>query len=442
MKRTVISILLIFSLTFAVLMTSANSVYAASSGISLSTGSPEIGSTLTVTFTITGDSLGSAKGSLDYNTGALEYIADSGTTSCGELGEIDANSFGGIVPNGTSAMSFTWSFKVLNNPGEYSISAHISELYDLNYAMVSCNDSSVLIDIVGRQPGPSGPSPGGSGGNDDPDTPAYSSNACLASLSVSSGALEPAFARDIFEYTVHAAKDETSFTISAEPEDGNASVSVDGSTELTEDRTTRTVTVTAEDGTQLSYSITVIRDGKPGKDKDSDKISIGGRTYTAVKSIDADRAPEAFDNAEIEYNNMKLPALKSRDGKLLITQLLEEGADEPSWFRYDSSTGSFLPVSVVEVAGRRYLKIASGLDMLYGAKGRTGGYYIQDPSSGELTFISFEQSDDKKPAANKAAQDDNAGEKYILYGVSGLSVLLLFIVVTQQILIRQRHRRV
>ena len=94
----------------------------------------------------------------------------------------------------------------------------------------------------------------------------------LSSLALSAGTLSPAFAVDTTTYTATVANDVATVTVTAEASSDYATVVVtpaeddDSATEgvevaLVEGANTITVTVTAEDGTTKTYTITVTREG-------------------------------------------------------------------------------------------------------------------------------------------------------------------------------------
>ena len=91
-----------------------------------------------------------------------------------------------------------------------------------------------------------------------------SSNAALGSLYVEGYDLSPAFDADVKQYYVWLPYERETVSIYAEAEDGLASVSV-GSDYVLEPgrRTDIPVTVTAEDGTERVYIVTVVRAPSP-----------------------------------------------------------------------------------------------------------------------------------------------------------------------------------
>lgn len=87
-----------------------------------------------------------------------------------------------------------------------------------------------------------------------------SANSLLKSLSVSAGALSPAFSSDVYDYRVVLASDQTELSVSAEAQSKQAKVEVTGAGQIADGGAVITVKVTAGDGTAVSeYQITVER---------------------------------------------------------------------------------------------------------------------------------------------------------------------------------------
>ena len=131
-----------------------------------------------------------------------------------------------------------------------------------------------------------------------------SSNNYLSSLSIGTGTLSPEFYRETFEYTVEFGEDInlyelTSLEISAQAEDSRAKVSGAGTIELVEGENTININVTAENGSVRTYTVKVV---KPAKVEQS-ALRLAGVVINGVKengefqSIEFSLEPETF-----EYN--------------------------------------------------------------------------------------------------------------------------------------------
>ena len=90
-----------------------------------------------------------------------------------------------------------------------------------------------------------------------------SSNCYLRSIEPSQGRLEPAFNKEILNYTVHVGYDITICYMYTELEDRTARSELSGNEFLSVGDNVRTITVTAEDGTVRRYTVNVIRAQAP-----------------------------------------------------------------------------------------------------------------------------------------------------------------------------------
>ncbi|MBN1648104.1 MAG: BspA family leucine-rich repeat surface protein [Spirochaetales bacterium] len=93
--------------------------------------------------------------------------------------------------------------------------------------------------------------------------PEISSNADLASIAVSAGALTPEFSPDVLAYSVAVPQERDSITVTGYPSDRNATVSDNNgkSLSLADGMVETALIVTAEDGTQKTYEIAAYRLG-------------------------------------------------------------------------------------------------------------------------------------------------------------------------------------
>jgi hypothetical protein len=95
---------------------------------------------------------------------------------------------------------------------------------------------------------------------------ALSNNSYLSSLSISGVTLSPAFSYNVESYTASVPNNITSITVSYTLQDGGATVTVSGNTNLQVGANTVTITVTAEDGTTRTYTIIVTRNTATGNE--------------------------------------------------------------------------------------------------------------------------------------------------------------------------------
>jgi len=132
---------------------------------------------------------------------------------------------------------------------------------------------------------------------------AASTNANLSALTISSGSLSPAFAADSANYTAAVSNSVTSILVSATVSDPTASVTVNGSGNLSNPinlnvgDNTITVLVTAQDGTTTkTYTVTVTR-AALSTNANLSALTISGGSLTPVFSSNTTTYAANVDNA-------------------------------------------------------------------------------------------------------------------------------------------------
>lgn len=107
-----------------------------------------------------------------------------------------------------------------------------------------------------------------------------SSNNDLSSLEVEGYDLDPAFDKDETSYSITVPSDVDSITVNADAEDDNATVEITGADNLQPGENTVTVKVTAENGDEKEYTITVT---KEEEQEDDEKIT--SQVYTIADGM-------------------------------------------------------------------------------------------------------------------------------------------------------------
>lgn len=130
------------------------------------------------------------------------------------------------------------------------------EVMDSNKAIVSVNTPSKTITI----------------------TPPPSTNANLASLSVSNGSIS--FNKDTTSYSVKVGNDVTSINVSASAEDSGAKVSGTGTKSLNYGDNKISIVVTAPSGDKKTYTITVTREDTRSKNNNLSSIKLSTGTLS------------------------------------------------------------------------------------------------------------------------------------------------------------------
>lgn len=223
----------------------ADEAYAATASVSVSpsAGSVEIGQSFSVTISMAASegTAGSFDADLSYNANLFEFTG--GQDASGGNGSVKISTYdrsGGTATSLSVTLQFT--------------------------AKASGTGSFQLTTFEGYA-GNGDALPGGSGAAGSVTVnPPYvaSSNNALASLTVGAGSLTPAFSPDVQNYTVNLTEHQSSLAINATPADGKAKVtSVTGNNPLQAGANTIKIVVTAENGENRVYTITVNNPAPP-----------------------------------------------------------------------------------------------------------------------------------------------------------------------------------
>lgn len=209
--------------------------FAANARIAFSDPSTQVGQEVSVTMKFSstdGQLLGDTKVTLDYDASMLEYISGSDNVS-GGTGKLVVRG-----ASGTTEVASDLRFRALK-AGSATITVSDWEGYD--------NNGSVLADV--KQ---------GSSTVTIQGLETSSEDATLQSLQISPGTLDPAFTPGTENYTATVGLDTENLAVSAVPNNGNATVTLEGDSGLQEGENTVLCRVTAEDGSTVkTYTIVV-----------------------------------------------------------------------------------------------------------------------------------------------------------------------------------------
>lgn len=148
-----------------------------------------------------------------------------------------------------------------------------------------------------------------------------SDNANLKSLVVENFNITPNFSSDVTEYTLEVTSEVTELKISAEPEDSNATVTVEGEKELKEGENTVVISVNAEDGTTKSYEIKVTKKEE----------TVFGLTSLKIKDANIEFKPDIYNysiNIQSDVDILEIQATASEEDatvEIIGNEGLKEG---------------------------------------------------------------------------------------------------------------------
>ena len=222
--------------------------FAASASASLTgPGTVRAGDTITLNFNLSGSNIFGASGTLSYDANQLTLTGTSQKISNGWAVEFNGNNFVAYdnnlaSPINSSTTLFTATFKVN--------SVAVGTAIKVAYTSVAASDGNADANIGTVSYSATVAAP-------------LSTDNALKSLTVSNATISPAFSAGTTNYTAEVPFEVSKLEVSAVANDGKASVSVNSPT-LTPNGTTKvTVTVTAENGSKNTYTISVKRAQDP-----------------------------------------------------------------------------------------------------------------------------------------------------------------------------------
>lgn len=191
------------------------------------------------------------------------------------------------------------------------------------------------------------------GGNTAAD---LSSDATLRALMVSPGSLSPAFTPQGTEYTIEVDDSVTDITVSGGVTDEKAQITAaSGFKNLKSGTNEAVITVTAEDGSTMTYHFTITRGGtadetdaeeaepeqmQQAAPADGLTFTADGTDYTISETVSDEQLPADCSKTEVSYGGQTVEGAIWQPGGL--TLLYAEKADgEGSFFIYDSTKNSF-----------------------------------------------------------------------------------------------------
>lgn len=350
--------------------------------VSVSSGSVNIGETVTITAQAKGPSgeRTVATMTLSYDSSVLQFVSCS-TTYGG----------GGSSVTATSD-SFTVTLKAVaaGNSG-ISLSASDGVVFDTNEELESMSGSSasVTVNNAASSGGASGGSSGdgsnadggnsgsgstnggnsgsaGSGqdGSSDGNTTVLSADNSLKSLTISGGTLSPAFTGKTTKYSAAVANDVTSIVVSAVPANEKATVeSVTGNNNLTVGSNTVTIVVRAENGVTATYKIQVTRKASEGQasletpeegeteteeneqtGEETAVITVNGQAYQVSEEFTDEEIPEDFTETTVNYHGTDYKGVSFDKGTAVMLSLKkDEDESTRKFFIYDAARDGFYP---------------------------------------------------------------------------------------------------
>ena len=381
--------------TLLVVLFSAATVQAAASiGIAIS-GNTEVGSTITVNITASGDGPYSGyDGSISYDSSQLQLLSivqgnyPKANFSSSGSSFLDSNA---NIPNG--GILVTATFKCIL-AGSSNISCSLGDIADMNVNPVTVSGASKAITITAPVP--------------------KSSNTDLSSLAVSPGTLSPKFATGTLSYTATVEANQSKIAVSAAPSDSKSKVSLNGvQNKLVSGSNTVKITVTAENGATKVYTIAVTRSVGPTPTPTPTPVPLplmryNTTDYTILKAGSTDTIPDGFTTpSTASYKGVEIPVLQKTLGQAddasVMNIVLLTANGQTSFFVYDPATETCYPYQVISSSVSSYqildksaaASIPAGYEEFeYTYNGGTVSAYrlISDPSNPQIMLYLLDAS--------------------------------------------------
>lgn len=259
-----------------------------------------VGNKITVTVNLKGTALGSWEMDLNYDKSYLQLI--SSTAEGGGTYMVNAST------SAIKSKNYTFTFKALKS-GSTKLSVGSYSVYDFNdQSLVSISSSSSKTIKIMTQAELEA---------------SYSKDNNLKSLTVEGFELTPTFDKDVLNYSVIVPEDTIKINVKAVASDSRSSIKGDGEIEVNTGANTVSVVVTAENGSEKTYTISV-----EVKDNNPIYVKVNNKDLSLVKASRLLSKPDAFEETTVTINDVEIPAfyneicditlvgLKSDDGKI------------------------------------------------------------------------------------------------------------------------------
>lgn len=323
---------------------------ASSLSVGVSASSVKIGDTVTVSITVPAGV--SATVNVTYPSGTFSFSSASDTASAnGGTVSMTIGSYGSSNTKTTGTMKF--KAKAAGS-ATFSASAPIAGNQDGDRVSVGGASASVRVKNEANENNSNkSDSSNGSDASDNnsDDNKTKSADNSLASLTLSSGSLSPAFKYNVTNYTAEVANDVTSVVVSAKTSNANATVeSVKGGENLSAGANKIQIVVKAENGVTATYTITVTRkeSGDTTDEPEPDNTDepqeqcydIGGVKMYPSEDGDESQIPEGFALSEITLWEKAYPywVNDTIGSDVGLIYLVDENKENGAWYRISEAS--------------------------------------------------------------------------------------------------------
>ncbi len=164
----------------------------------------------------------------------------------------------------------------------------------------------------------------------------YSDNNYLSELGIEGYELDKAFDKETLEYNVTLEPGTSTINVIATKEDDKSNVRGNGEVSVTEGINTIEIVVTAENGNERVYKISVRVD-----EKDPIEVDVNKSKYTVIKRREVLNKPEGYEETTVKINGFEIPAYYNEITKVTLVGLKDE-VGNIKLYSYNPSNGKYL----------------------------------------------------------------------------------------------------
>lgn len=329
-------------------------VNSGSSVLGVSSKSPDIGDTVTVTVTVRADEeMYAIEGYVSFDSSVLQY--ESGTSANLVDGKVKLVG----TPGGAKSQTFTLNFKAVG-AGKSTVS--LANTSYVGNTEINVSGSSFVLEVKSAPETATPP-------ESSATAPTASSDASLTTLTVGDGALSPAFNPDVTSYTVTVENSISKTTLTAAPASG-ASVSGTGSKRLSVGDNKYSLTVTAADGkTKKTYTVVIRRLAEseseptvseptadaPQQTEDSLAVIVDDAAYHISTDLSSLVLPEGFSVSSSSYSGIPVPVYEDAKAAYTLFGLTSDTDGTTDFYTYSSETDSFSKLKYAYIDGSFFI---------------------------------------------------------------------------------------
>ncbi len=299
-----------------------------------------------------------------------------------------------------------------------------------------------------------------------------SSDATLRALAMNPGKMEPDFSPEVTEYKIVIDHSVTDITVSGGVTDEKAQITAaSGFKNLKSGTNQAVITVTAEDGSTLTYHFTIVREEAETAESETEEemqetseeaikpgdgltITVDQMTYTLQTTVPDSLLPQGCVKTDTTFNGQSLEAALFEKGKLLLLYAVSTDSNEGEFFIYNEKSSQLqffvqlrsmenrfiIPIEPTEsipsefkekkmqwnnsylpayVLGDSSVKNASDFYLLYAINNEgEEGFYLYDTMEGTYQrFLNYSKA--------KAVRTSEMGDNTSLLVIVGLIILLI-----------------